>query len=46
MEYFDVIAAEWLPIVIATGVSIALVLVVTGHVHQLMMRRKLRDAEQ
>lgn len=46
MNYFDVIAAEWQPIVIATGVSIALVLVVTGHVHQYMMHRKLKDSEQ
>ena len=46
MEYFDVIAAQWLPIVIATSISIALVLIVTGHVHQLLIRRRLNDAEQ
>ena len=34
MLYFDVIAAEFWPIVIATIVSTILVLVVTGHVHQ------------
>ena len=32
--YFDVIAAEFWPIAIATVVSTVLVLVVTGHVHQ------------
>ncbi len=35
MLYFDVIAAEFWPIVIATIVSTALVLVVTGWVHRL-----------
>lgn len=34
MLYFDLIAKEWLPIVVATVVSTALVLIVTGHVHQ------------
>lgn len=34
MLYFDIIAAEFWPIVIATVVSTVLVLVVTGHVHQ------------
>lgn len=34
MLYFDVIAAQWLPITVATVVSIMLVLVVTGQVHQ------------
>ena len=34
MLYFDVIAAEFWPIVTATVVSTVLVLVVTGHVHQ------------
>lgn len=42
MLYFDVIAAQWVPIVVATTVSIALVLVVTGHVHQYFQRHKLR----
>ena len=34
MLYFDVIAAEFWPIVTATVVSTVLVLIVTGHVHQ------------
>ena len=44
MLYFDVIAAEFWPIVIATIVSTALVLVVTGWVHQIV--RKIRLARQ
>ena len=44
MLYFDVIAAEFWPIVIATIVSTALVLVVTGWVHQIV--RKFRLAHQ
>ena len=36
MLYFDVIAAEFWPIVTATIVSTALVLVVTGWVHQIV----------
>lgn len=38
MLYFDLIAAEWLPITAATIISIALVLVVTGQVHQFFRR--------
>ena len=38
MLYFDVIAAEFWPIVTATVVSTVLVLVVTGHVHQWVRR--------
>ena len=44
MLYFDVIAAEFWPIVTATIVSTALVLVVTGWVHQIV--RKFRLARQ
>jgi holin-like protein len=44
LMYFDVIAAEFWPIVIATIVSTALVLVVTGWVHQIV--RKFRVARQ
>ena len=44
MLYFEVIAAEFWPIVIATIVSTALVLVVTGWVHQIV--RKFRLARQ
>ena len=40
MLYFDVIAAEFWPIVIATIVSTALVLVVTGWVHQIVRKKK------
>ncbi|MDR0934562.1 MAG: CidA/LrgA family protein [Burkholderiaceae bacterium] len=39
MLYFDVIAAEWLPITIATIASTLLVLAVTGWVYQLFRRR-------
>ncbi len=38
MLYFDVIAAQFWPIVIATVASTALVLVSTGWVHQLLHR--------
>lgn len=38
MLYFDVIAAELLPITIATVTSTIVVLVVTGQVHQLMRK--------
>ena len=38
MLYFDVIAAEFWPIVTATIVSTALVLVVTGWVHQIVRK--------
>ncbi|MDE6378479.1 MAG: CidA/LrgA family protein [Duncaniella sp.] len=38
MLYFDFIAKEWLPITVATVVSTALVLVVTGHTHQWVHR--------
>ena len=41
MLYFDVIAAEFWPIVIATIVSTALVLVVTGGVHQIVRKINL-----
>lgn len=43
MLYFDLIAKEWLPIVVTTVVTTVLVLLVTGHVHQWMhhfMRRR------
>ena len=36
MLYFDIIAAEWLPITVATVISILLVLLVTGHLHQFL----------
>ena len=34
MLYFDIIADEWLPITVATLVSIFLVIAVTGRLHQ------------
>ena len=39
MLYFDLIAAEGLPITMATVVSIMLVLIVTGRLHQYLHRR-------
>lgn len=36
MLYFDLIAAEWVPITVATVVSIVIVLLVTGHLHQFL----------
>ena len=39
MLYFDIIAAEWLPITVATLVSIFLVIVVTGRLHQFLHKR-------
>jgi holin-like protein len=38
MLYFDIIKAQFWPIVVATVVSTALVLAVTGWVHQLVRR--------
>lgn len=42
MLYFDVIAEQWFPIVTATLLSIALVLIVTGRVHQFLNSHKFR----
>ena len=39
MLYFDLIAKEWLPITVATVVSILIVLLVTGHLHQYLHHR-------
>ncbi len=39
MLYFDLIAREWLPITVATVVSIIIVLVITGWIHQYMHKR-------
>ena len=36
MLYFDIIAAEWVPITVATVVSIFLVLVVTGRLYEFL----------
>lgn len=41
MLYFDVIRASWLPITVATVVSTALVLLVTGWVHQYFRRHAI-----
>lgn len=38
MLYFDIIAAEWVPITVATVVSIFLVLVVTGRLYEFLHR--------
>lgn len=38
MLYFDLIARQWIPITVATVVSIILVLLVTGHTHQILHR--------
>ena len=43
MLYFDVIAAEFWPIVVATIVSTVLVLTVTGWVHQLARKINLTN---
>ena len=40
MLYFDIIAAQFWPIVTATFVSTILVLIVTGWVHQLIRKLK------
>lgn len=45
MLYFDIIAAEWIPITVATVVSIFLVIVVTGRLHQFMHRRIKRNSK-
>ncbi len=34
MLYFDIIRAQWLPILVASGVSTLIVIVVTGWMHQ------------
>lgn len=39
MLYFNLIAAQWLPITVATVVSILIVLLVTGHLHQYLHNR-------
>jgi len=39
MLYFDVIAAEWLPITAATLISIMLVIAATGGVHQILHKK-------
>lgn len=40
MLHFNLIAAEWLPITVATLVSTVMVLAATGWTHQWMRRRK------
>ncbi len=42
MLYFDLIAAEWLPITVATVASTLLVLLVTGRMHQYFHARYKR----
>lgn len=36
MLYFDLIAAQWLPIIVATVASTIIVLIVTGRLHQFL----------
>lgn len=38
MLYLDIIKAQWLPITVATIVSTVLVLIVTGHMHQFVIK--------
>ena len=38
MLYFDLLASEWLPITVATVISILVVLLATGHMHQFLHR--------
>ena len=42
MLYFDIISAQWFPIVTATLLSIAIVLIVTGWVHQFVNSHKCK----
>lgn len=42
MLYFDLIGKEWLPITVATIVSVLIVLLVTGHLHQYIHSRLKR----
>lgn len=46
MLYFDIIQAQLLPIVTATVVSTAIVLVVTGQVHQIVRRHMPSSAKK
>lgn len=46
MLYFDVIAAEFWPIVTATIVSTALVLATTGWVHQLVRKFSMKNSRR
>ncbi|MCI9608541.1 MAG: CidA/LrgA family protein [Muribaculaceae bacterium] len=41
MGYFDLLAEQWLPIVVASAVSTVIVIAVTGHFHQ--VARKLTN---
>ncbi len=38
MLYFEILKAQWLPIVVASAVSTLLVIIVTGWIHQLMRK--------
>lgn len=39
MLYFDLIKAQWLPIIVSTVVSIVVVLILTGQLHQYLHSR-------
>lgn len=45
MVYFDLLAEQWLPIVVAMVVSTFVVMAVTGRVAQALERRGERDVE-
>lgn len=47
MLYLDVIEAQWLPILTATVVSTIIVMIVTGHMHQFVIKceRKIYDID-
>lgn len=38
MGYFDILAQQWIPIVVASALSTVIVIAVTGHFHQLGRR--------
>ncbi|MBR4266768.1 MAG: CidA/LrgA family protein [Bacteroidales bacterium] len=38
MKYFDIIKAEWLPIILATVISTIIVLVTSGWTHQILRK--------
>ena len=44
MYYFDLISKEWMPIVVSTFVSVGIVLVVTGRLHQRLHREYKKHA--
>jgi holin-like protein len=45
MLYFDLLAREWLPILVATGVSTFVVMLVSGHVTQRLEGQSQAEAD-